>query len=114
MVTMLNAPAEAQKRLFDPAEMLRSLVDYYKAIDLKARFDEGGNSLVYDTVYNDLVQLSGGGDMVFGGIGDELIRAWDGFCWPDIRQYSCWRCVRFNQWQRCDGELRHGDRFADD
>ena len=40
METMLNAPAEAQKRLFDPAEMLRSLVDYYKAIDLKARFDE--------------------------------------------------------------------------
>ncbi|HXW21454.1 MAG TPA: ATP-binding protein [Rhodomicrobium sp.] len=37
---MLNAPAEAQKRLFDPAGMLRSLVDYYKAIDLKARFDE--------------------------------------------------------------------------
>jgi signal transduction histidine kinase len=37
---MLNAPAEAKKRLFDPAEMLRSLVDYYKAIDLKARFDE--------------------------------------------------------------------------
>lgn len=35
---MLNVPAEAQKRLFDPAEMLRSLVNSYKAIDLKARF----------------------------------------------------------------------------
>ncbi len=42
---MLNAPAEAQKRLFDPAEMLHSLVDYYKAIDLKARFDEHFNEL---------------------------------------------------------------------
>lgn len=37
---MLNASAEAQKRLFNPAEMLRSLIDYYKALDLKARFDE--------------------------------------------------------------------------
>lgn len=42
---MLNAPAEAQKRVFDPAEMLHGLVDYYKAIDLKARFDEEFNQL---------------------------------------------------------------------
>jgi two-component system, OmpR family, sensor kinase len=37
---MLNAPVEAQKRLFDPAEMLRSVIDYYKEIDLKVHFDE--------------------------------------------------------------------------
>ena len=37
---MLNAPSEARKRAFDPVELLRSLIDYYKAIDLKARFEE--------------------------------------------------------------------------
>ncbi len=42
---MLNAPAEAQKGVFDPAEMLHGLVDYYKAIDLKARFVEEFNHL---------------------------------------------------------------------
>ena len=42
---MLSAPAEAQKRVFDPAEMLHGLVDYYKAIDLKARFEENFDQL---------------------------------------------------------------------
>jgi two-component system, OmpR family, sensor kinase len=37
---MLNAPAEAQKRWFDPAAMLRSVIGYYKEIDLNVHFDE--------------------------------------------------------------------------
>jgi len=37
---MLNAPVEAQKRVFDPAAMLRGLVAYYQEIDLKVRFQE--------------------------------------------------------------------------
>jgi signal transduction histidine kinase len=37
---MLNAPVEPEKRLFDPAAMLRGVIDYYKEIDLKVCFDE--------------------------------------------------------------------------
>jgi two-component system, OmpR family, sensor kinase len=37
---MLNAPVEPQKLLFNPAEMLRSVIDYYKEMDLKVHFDE--------------------------------------------------------------------------
>jgi signal transduction histidine kinase len=37
---MLNEPGEVQKRLFDPGVMLRSVIDYYKDIDLKVHFDE--------------------------------------------------------------------------
>jgi signal transduction histidine kinase len=37
---MLSAPAKTEKRLFDPAAMLRSVIGYYKEIDLKVHFDE--------------------------------------------------------------------------
>jgi two-component system OmpR family sensor kinase len=37
---MLSAPAKPEKRIFDPAEMLHSLIDYYKEMDLKVHFDE--------------------------------------------------------------------------
>jgi two-component system, OmpR family, sensor kinase len=37
---MLNAPVEAQKRPFDPAAMLRDVIDYYRDMDLKVHFDE--------------------------------------------------------------------------
>jgi signal transduction histidine kinase len=37
---MLSAPAEAQKREFDPALMIHNLVDYYKEIDIDVRIEE--------------------------------------------------------------------------